>query len=268
MGSFFKDMAAGGEKLQAQFLGPTYNYAKQIKSPTELNMSSKGTLPQLSADIAGIINYTEVLVAGNSKAQRNFTGNPKTTKPLGNSFYLETGGQCTKPNGNLTKRYVFVNNIPTGSIPFISSATGGNLPEFRGLVPGTIENLGHMNPLALFGGFMQGTNPKCQQLSLKATAGGSHKYVANADISNLDACLFANGKTSGTNPIGKGTKQENTKTGCAVGFKNMNDIMHGLKDRFGEDIVGLEKNPLANLYNLGFSTFLIYLMYRLIQKSR
>ena len=48
----------------------------------------------------------------------------------------------------------------------------------------------------------------------------------------------------------------------------MNDIMAGLKDRFGEDVIGLEKNPLANLYNLGFSVFLIYLMYHLIQKSR
>ena len=122
MGSFFKDMAEGGEKLQAKFLGPTYNYAKQIKSPTELNMSSKGTLPQLRDDIAGIINYTEVLVAGKSRAQRN------PNVPLGNSFYLETGGQCTKPDGNLTTRYVYVNNVPTGSIPFISSVSGGNLP--------------------------------------------------------------------------------------------------------------------------------------------
>ena len=262
MGSFFKDMAAGGEKLQAQFLGPTYNYAKQIKSPTELKMSSKGTLPQLATDIAGIINYTEVLVAGKSRAQRN------PDVPLGNSFYLETGGQCTAPSGNLTTRYVYVNNVPTGSMPFISAASGGNLPEFRGLVPGTIENLGHLNPLALFGGFMQGTNPKCRQLSLKASDGASHKYVADADIANLDACLFADGETSGTNPIGKGTENENTKTGCAVGFKNMNDIMSGLKDRFGEDVIGLEKNPIANLYNLGFSVFMIYLMYHLIQKSR
>ena len=59
-----------------------------------------------------------------------------------------------------------------------------------------------------------------------------------------------------------------SKTGCAVGFQNMNDIMAGLKDKFGEDVIGLEKNPLANLYNLGFSVFLIYLMYHLIQKSR
>ena len=234
MGSFFKDMAAGGEKLQAQFLGPTYNYAKQIKSPTELKMSSKGTLPQLATDIAGIINYTEVLVAGKSRAQRN------PNVPLGNSFYLETGGQCTAPSGNLTTRYVYVNNVPTGSMPFISAASGGNLPEFRGLVPGTIENLGHLNPLALFGGFMQGTNPKCRQLSLKASDGASHKYVADSDIANLDSCLFANGKTSGKNPV-----SGDSKTGCAVGFQNMNDIMAGLKDRFGEDVIGLEKKSIG-----------------------
>ena len=257
MGSFFKDMAEGGEKLQAKFLGPTYNYAKQIKSPTELGMSGKGTMPTLARDIAGIINYTEVLVAGKSRAQRN------QNVPLGNSFYIETGGQCKKSDGNLTKRFLYVNNVPTGSIPFISSASGGNLPEFRGLVPGTIENLGHLNPLALFGGFMQGTNPPCRKLGLKASNGVSNRYVADSDIANLDSCLFANGKTSGKNPV-SGV----SKTGCAVGFQNMNDIMAGIKDKFGTDAIGLEKNPLANLYNLGFSVFLIYLMYHLIQKSR
>ena len=28
-----------------------------------------------------------------------------------------------------------------------------------------------------------------------------------------------------------------SKTGCAVGFQNMNEIMAGLKDKFGEDVI-------------------------------
>ena len=70
MGDFFKDIAGGVEKAQAGFLGPTYNYTKQIKTPSNLGISSKGDLDTLARDINGIISYTEVLVSGKSKAQR------------------------------------------------------------------------------------------------------------------------------------------------------------------------------------------------------
>ena len=31
MANFFNEVAGGAEKMQAQFLGPTYNYAKNIR---------------------------------------------------------------------------------------------------------------------------------------------------------------------------------------------------------------------------------------------
>ena len=94
MGDFFKDIAGGIEKAQAGFLGPTYNYAKQIKAPDELKMSGDGNMPALARDIAGLVNYTEVLTLGKSRAQR-------TDGPLGNKFYLKTGGQCKSSDGQL-----------------------------------------------------------------------------------------------------------------------------------------------------------------------
>ena len=87
MGSFFKDIAGGVEKAQAGFLGPTYNYAKQIKAPGELGMSGDGNMGALARDVAGLINYTEVLTTGKSRAQR-------TSGPLGNKFFLKTEGKC------------------------------------------------------------------------------------------------------------------------------------------------------------------------------
>ena len=59
MGDFFKDIAGGIEKVQAGFLGPTYNYTKQIKTPSNLGISSKGNLDTLARDINGIVAYTE-----------------------------------------------------------------------------------------------------------------------------------------------------------------------------------------------------------------
>jgi len=249
MGDFFKDVAGGVEKAQTGFLGPTYNYAKQIKSPSELGMSGDGNMSALARDVAGLINYTEVLTTGKSRAQR-------TSGPLGNRFYLKTGGQCKSADGQLHNRWIYVNNIPTGSIPGITTLTGSALGDFRGLVPGTIENLGHLNPLALFGGFMQGTNPKCRPLKLPGSGGTGTKYVADADIANLSPCLFG-----GKNPVSK-----KSLSGCASGFQNINDIMGGLKNTFEGDET-LQDNQLAKVYNVGFSALLIYLMYHLVMKT-
>ena len=247
MGDFFKDIAGGIEKAQAGFLGPTYNYTKQIKTPSNLGISSRGDLGTLARDINGIVAYTEVLVSGKSKAQRK-------NKPLGNKFFLKTGGQCKSSDGNLHPRWIYVHNVPTGSIPFISNTTGENFPDFRGLVPGTIENLDKLNPLAIFGGFMQGANPKCRKLNLKDDAGVSNEYVADADIANLDPCIFG-----GRNPVsGK------RKGGCSDGFRNMNDIMNEIKNM---DVNKLKKNPMANIYNFGFSVLIVYLMYHFLKKT-
>ena len=259
MGDFFKDVAGGVEKAQAGFLGPTYNYAKQIKSPSELGMSGDGNMGALARDVAGLINYTEVLTTGKSRAQR-------PSGPLGNRFYLKTGGQCKSSDGQLHNRWIYVNNIPTGSIPGITSVTGSALGDFRGLVPGTIENLGHLNPLALFGGFMQGTNPKCRPLKLPGSGGAGTKYVADADITNLSPCLWSNKDGVGTNPIEKEDGTFRKLSGCASGFQNINDIMSGLKNTF-EGGETLQDNQLAKVYNVGFSALLIYLMYHLVMKS-
>ena len=85
--------------------------------------------------------------------------------------------------------------------------------------------------------------------------------LADADIANLDGCLWAGSGTSGVNPV---TKKE--KTGCKAGFQNINDIMAGIKDSFDTDLT-LKNNPVANAYNLGFSILIIYLLYQFTIKK-
>lgn len=248
MAGFFDKLSGGVGGLEKKFLGPTYNYAKQIKTPKEIGMSSDGNMGALAKDVAGLIAFTEVLVSGGGAASR-------VGGPLGNRFYLKTGGQCTAPDGNKVDRYVYINNKPTGSIPFISDISGASFPEFRGLVPGTIENVGAINPVAIFGGFMQGTNPKCRKLNLPSDNGIRGVYVADADIANLDPCVFG-----GKNPVSK-----KTRSGCARdGFTNMNDTFIELKELMDDS--KLSKNKMANLYNLGFGFLIIYLMYQFMKK--
>ena len=139
MADFFNKIAGGAEKMQAEFLGPTYNYAKNIASPNDMGMSGDGNMTALGKDITGIIAYTKLLVEGTGDAN-------KIGKPLGNKFFLKTGGQCMSPDGNKHDRYIYINNVPTGSLPIISDATGQAFGDFRGLIPGTIGNVGEMDP--------------------------------------------------------------------------------------------------------------------------
>ena len=44
MSNFFNDIVGGVKNAEKSFLGPTYNYAKQIKAPRELGMSSDGNM--------------------------------------------------------------------------------------------------------------------------------------------------------------------------------------------------------------------------------
>jgi len=248
MAGFFDKLKQGAGNLEKKFLGPTYNYAKQVKTPAEIGMTSDGTMDALGADVQGLIAFTEILVSGGGDASR-------VNGPLGNKFYLKTGGQCTAPDGNKVDRYVYIHNKPTGSIPFISDMTGSSFPEFRGLVPSAIENVGAINPVALFGGFMQGANPKCRKLNLVGDGGVRGVYVADDDISNLDPCVFG-----GKNPVSGKTLKS---CGGNDGFTNMNTFLE-LKELVEDG--KLSKNKVANLYHLGFGALLIYLFYSLMKK--
>ena len=253
-GNFFNEVAGGVEKVQAGFLGPTYDYPAKIRNPSELNMSGSGSLSALARDVNGLIQYMRVLVEGRGQAT-------KTGKPLGGKFYLKTGGKCKGPDGNTYDRYIYVNNVPMGNIPVVSSVAGSNISVFQGLIPGTIENTGKINPLAIFSGFMQKTNPKCRKLSLPADGSPSSGYVADSDIADLDPCLWKVYGKGGGNPV---TKKPGR--GCAdSAFRNMNNIINGSKLTPSE--FKLKKNPLANLYNLGFGALLIYLFFHLMKKG-
>ena len=46
----------------------------------------------------------------------------------------------------------------------------------------------------------------------------------------------------------------------------MNDILSG-KRPINSEVLKLKENPLANLYNLGFGAFIIYILFHLMKKN-
>ena len=199
MSSFFSDVMTDMKGMEQNLLGPDYLYWKRILKPSDMGMSADGNFGALTNDVSGLINYIEVLVSGNAGST--------TGGPLGDKFFLKTGGQCTDvASGKKVDRYIYIDNVPNGNIPFISSGLGGtDFTEFEGLIPGLLGDLGKLNPLNLFKSFMMGDNPDCMSVTLqtivpvadadlndtgKDNIGNETQYVAVADVKNMDPCIF------------------------------------------------------------------------------
>ena len=203
MSNFFSDVMTDMKGMEQNLLGPDYLYWKRILKPSDIGMSSDGNFGALTNNVNGLIDYVEVLVSGNAGST--------TGGPLGDKFFLKTGGQCTDvASGKKVDRYIYIDNVPNGNIPFISSGLGGtDFTEFEGLIPGLLGDLGKLNPLNLFKSFMMGDNPDCMSVTLqtivpvadaglndtgKDNVGTETQYVAVADVKNMDPCIFPDKK--------------------------------------------------------------------------
>jgi hypothetical protein len=254
--NLFEEVLKDAGAVEQRLLGPTYPYYKNIKTPKQLGMSDTGTLSQMATDINGLIQYVEVLVTGNSQASA-------TGGPLGNKFFLQTGAKCaavdkctTDSTGNSScqsvDRYIYIDNVPVGNIPFISSGLGVDFSEFKGLIPGAMGNLNVLNPFAIMRAFASGSTPPCQQLTMQTIDVNNNQstetqYVTLADIGNMDPCTFSNG----FNPVTKASCQETFQTGVG---KDASPVM--------------SDDPIDQLYFASLAIVGIFILYRFMEKSR
>lgn len=248
MSNIFQEVLTNAKAAEEKYIGPDYPYYKYIRSPTEIGMSGAGSLKQLGKDIDGLVNYVELLVSGGGKASA-------TGKPLGNKFFLKTGGKCTdKATGQDVDRYIYINNVPVGNIPFISSGVGVNFSEFKGLIPGTISNLNAFNPMEMFQAFLSGSKPDCQELKMETIdiynnrSTESH-FVSLVDIQNMEPCIFPDKK----NPI--------TKAQCRESFANLNQNQNIYQ------YYKTPKDPLSQIYFASLGVLGVYILYGIMTKN-
>ena len=255
MSNIFQDVLTDAKGVEEKLLGPTYPYYKNIRTPSEIGMSDRGTLPQMSRNINGLIQYVELLVSGNSQASA-------TGGPLGNKFFLQTGAKCaavdkcTDPNDpstcDQTNRYIYVNNVPEGNIPFISNGLGVNFSEFKGLIPGAMGNLNVLNPFAILRAFSSGATPPCQEITMQTidvnnNSSSETHYVTLADIQNTDPCSFP----GGLNPV--------TQARCKESFQS----------RVAQDAAPVMSNDIMDqVYFASLAGVGLYILYRFMEKSR
>ena len=247
MSNLFQEVLDDVGAVEQKLLGPSYPYYKNIKTPSQIGMSSNGSIQQIAKDVDGLIQYVEVLVTGNSKASA-------TGGPLGNKFFLQTGAKCAAvdKNGQQVDRYIYVDNVPVGNIPFISQGLGVNFSEFKGLIPGAMGNLNVLNPFAIMRAFTSGSTPPCQELTMQTIDVNNNKssethYVTLVDINSMDPCTFSNK----TNPITGARCQETFQTGVG---KDASPVM--------------SDDPLDQLYFASLAAIGIFILYRFMEKSR
>jgi hypothetical protein len=200
------DTSLIGEKDAPVKKGNDYPYSKFIKQPNEMDASTKGTMEALNKNVKALQGYVDVLISGDSKAQRG-------REPLGNKYFLDTGTSCTDSTGAKQPRHIYINNVPDG-IPFIQSAMGKPMTGFRGLVPGVLNDLSYIDPSALFTSFYQGSD--CQAVTMETRdidniKGVDTKYVLNDDIRKYPVWWFSDCKNPVTQEVCPEEKKKKKK---------------------------------------------------------
>ena len=221
-------------KASNQFLGPNYNYAMEINGPDDISMSDGSSFQALADDVGGLIEYIEILVSGDSNATK------RKGKPLGNKYFLKTAAQCKdRDTGNMVPRSLYINNVPTGNIPFISSLTGTDFKVFRGLIPGVMQNVEVLNPIVIAESLFLGPDPSCAliefpQLDQSGNTDLSSAYILINDLYNLDPCDI--GYTFCKPEWGFMDGPMYAPRCCHEGFKNLSpaNINNILDDKFTE----------------------------------
>lgn len=223
--------------LEEKILGPSYDYSAHIKSPEELGMSSAGNFPTLESDIQGLLGYIDLLVTGHCTlgncASKNLNGSTYG-QPLGNKFFLDTAVQCQdKVTGEQVTRSIYINNVPDGTIPFVSNMGGGvSFSTFKGLMPGLMSNIGQIRPMQILTAFVNGSSPTCQAVTMPIVDAITHaqttatRYIINTDIDIMPPSWFTNGV-----PAKSSYDLSDDVSGNKAGFCNKSDLNNsdGLK---------------------------------------
>jgi len=142
-------------------------------------------------------DYAEV---GKQERAKKITEDQATK--LKNALNEEKKKRDEKRAGDKKKvsRWIYVNNIPDGSIPFISnSADGQTMDDLRGLIPGALGNLGALNPVQLFNGFTAGTYPDCAEVTLQTVNNNNirnreTRHIALVEMVEMNPCHFPDGR--------------------------------------------------------------------------
>lgn len=175
-------------------LGPPYNYADNVPGPSSKGVGSNGSFGQIFTNLGAATDYVKLMITG---------------PPLGNAYFINTGGTCVAADGSTQSRYNFINNLSTGSnlvpqglndLSFISS-------DLNGLIPGIVGDIEGLDPLYLFNALTTDGNPSCDCYKCNVTTGSQYQFLTPSlspdfdtnSCTKVDPSLCTSSKESFTN---------------------------------------------------------------------
>ncbi len=171
------NVEGAADKVSNDILGPDYSYSDNIPGPTSLGVGSNGTMGQLFTNVDAATQYIKILI----------TGDP----PLGNQYYVNTGGTCVAPDGSTQSRMNYINNKATGEdlvpqsmneLSFISS-------DLNGLIPGVVGDIEGLDPLYLFNAMTADGSPSCDCYQCPVTSGSQYAFLTTSLSPDFDTNL-------------------------------------------------------------------------------
>ena len=169
--SIWSDISNGSSNVQTELLGPSYSYADHIPGPSSLGVGSDGTFSQLETNGSAIGTYIKTLISGDP--------------PLGNQYFVNTGGTCTASDGSIQERYNYISNLANGSelVPKAMSELG---TDFNGLIPGVLGDIEGLDPLYMFTALSSDSSPPCECYKCDVSSGGQYQFLTTSLSPDFD----------------------------------------------------------------------------------
>ena len=206
--------------------------------------------------------YTEV---GNKEGAKQITEDEATKLKNALNEQKKQRDEKRGKDKKIVDRWIYVNNIPDGSIPFIASgADGRGFNDLRGLIPGALGNLGALSPVQLFNGFTAGTYPDCAEISLQTVDNENVKrsekhHVALVEMVEMNPCSFPGNYNPASGKRGNSCPENFNAMGSQTNDKKEKKVdiytqQYSLVSENGESIGLYEMGSLAGSSGVAYQT--------------
>jgi len=165
------------ESTSNDILGPDYSYSDNIPGPTSLGVGSNGSIGQLFTNVDAATQYIKIMI----------TGDP----PLGNQYYVNTGGTCVASDGSTQSRMNYINNKATGQdlVPQSMNELSFITSDLNGLIPGVVGDIEGLDPLYLFNAMTADGSPSCDCYQCPVTTGSQYAFLTPSLSPDFDTNL-------------------------------------------------------------------------------
>lgn len=162
-------------------LGPSFSYADNLKTPSEIGVRSGGDFNSIMKSVAGISYYVDAIGFGERSMFGRSLGAPEQS-PIGLKYFINTNNKCS--NGK--DMYEYIDGTPQGDLmgkkigTEIRNTMGVGL---KGLAPGILEDARDaLNPTPFLQIASGSGYPKCKQVTLPIGNGQTPKFDSSGNL--------------------------------------------------------------------------------------